>query len=184
MKYLFLLFVLSFALTGCVSTDFEVLASAEQMQTQKNSISSVVSNKKNTVMVKVDSFINGKYDYPALLVGVINNQSEDIELYLSDIQVLANGEQVDIVDPASLEKERNHRLVVLNRPGVMRGHRSVVVGQKGDRVANATHQNARTANQHITNKYKHFIHTQLQDSVVEPEGFYGGYISLNAESND
>lgn len=174
-----LLFVTSlcFGLQACLLTpDYRAVAVTNQTIETETHFSRVVSHKNSVVSVEVDSFIDSKFDYPSIYIGLHNSLTDATSIALSDIIVEADGELLTIKNPALLAEERQNRLARLTI--LYNGHEEPRrFGQNRDNRRQNRHHNVRF-DQH-NNDYSRYVDSQLMNNEMPPDSSYGGYIAFD-----
>ncbi|TDF41364.1 hypothetical protein EYS14_00425 [Alteromonadaceae bacterium M269] len=173
-RKLLLATAVGFGLQGCLVTpDYQAVASTNQYGQSEAHFSKVVSQKNSIVSVEVDSFIDSKFDYPSVYVGVHNNHDETQLITLGNITVEADGRVLTLKDPEALKEERQNRISRLER--LLKG--------SGNSDRESRQRNTRGTDG-SSNNYERYVANQLMDSEIEPNTSYGGYIAFDRLERD
>ena len=172
---------LCFSLQACLLTpDYRAIADVDQSSEIEPTFSRVVSRKSSIVSIEVASFIDSKFDFPSVYIGLHNNNSETTSVALDDTTVEADGELLLVKDPAALFEERQNRIARLTllyngreRPREFNQRNRQVRRRDG---RNGSIHGKFTEN---NNDYSRYVAHQLMDNDIEPDTSYGGYIAFD-----
>jgi hypothetical protein len=177
-KKLLLTASLCFGLQACLITpDYEVVAGVNQHAETEANFSRVVSRKNSVVSIEVDSFIDSKFDYPSVYIGLHNNQTETASVALDNITVEADGELLIVKDPAALFEERQNRLARLTI--LYNGHDKPKQRTHAERINRHRRGEVNAEFNSHNNNYSRYVEQQLMDNDIEPNTSYGGYIAFD-----
>ncbi|TRY29054.1 hypothetical protein [Aliiglaciecola sp. M165] len=172
-------------LQGCYLTpDFQAKADSTQQSSTSKKFSAVQSTQSQIAIVEVDKYINAKFDKPAFKVVIVNQDQQPVALNLADIKVLADGQEVTILDPKLAKADRERMVKLMTSNAGNRGTRSVNRGPNAGFAPLANNSTAYSVGLSKDVNYKEFISQQLTDTVVKPMHTYSGYVTLDRENLD
>jgi hypothetical protein len=175
MRLIFMMLVFGVGLQGCLLTpDYQAIPGVNQTAQVETNFSRVISHKNSIVSVEVDSFIDSKFDYPSVYIGLHNSDDKTASVALDDIRVEADGQELIVKDPASLFDERQNRLARLTI--LYNGHPEPRQRNRSNRTKR---KGINPEFNEYNNDYTRYVEHQLMDNDIEPNTSYGGYIAFD-----